>query len=84
MVEQIFSDEKYRSRRFIFAAATWAFASLIVLAVVAAHVAVFALAIVATPPPLMPVLWWWLSTVSGVMTLYGLNKVADILAIGKE
>ena len=83
MVEELLQDERYRSRRFLFAAFVLGFASLIVLAVVAAHVAVFVLAMTATPPPLMPVLWWWLSAASGVLTLYGLNKVADVLAMGK-
>ncbi len=82
MVEQIFSDEKYRSRRFIFAAFVLGFASAIVLAIVAGHLAVIAFGIVATPPPLMPVLWWWLSASGSVLTLYGLNKLADNL--GKE
>lgn len=82
MVEEIIQDERYRSRRFLFAAFVLGFASLIVLAIVAAHLAVIALAIAATPPPIMPVLWWWLSAAGSVLTLYGLNKLADNLGKG--
>jgi hypothetical protein len=84
MVEQLFKDERYRSRQFLFAAFIELFASAIVLAVVAAHVAVFALTMTALPPPLMPVLWWWASVSSGVLSIYGLGKVGEIIAARKE
>lgn len=83
-MEQLLQDDRFRSRRFLFAAFVEAFASLIVLAVVAAHLAVFVAGLAATPPPLMPVLWWWASVSGGVLSLYGMAKVGEMLALGKE
>jgi hypothetical protein len=84
MVETILQDERYRSRRFLFAAFVEGFASLITLAVVAAHVIVFVAGLTATPPPLMPVLWWWASVSGGVLSIYGMNQVGEMLAIGRS
>ena len=84
MVEQLLSDEKFRSRRFLFAAFVEGFASVVTIAIVAAHVIVFVTGLAATVPPLMPVLWWWSSVSAGVLSIYGLNKIADVLALGRE
>jgi hypothetical protein len=77
-------DDRYRSRKFLLATFVEAFASLVVVAVCAAHLAVFVFGFTATAPPLMPVLWWWLSTSSGVLSLYGLSTVGEILAGGRK
>jgi lipid-A-disaccharide synthase-like uncharacterized protein len=84
MVEELLQDVRFRSRRWILAAFVEGFSSLVVIAVVAAHIATFILGLDATAPPLMPVLWWWASVSGGVLSLYGMAKVGEMLALGKE
>lgn len=71
-------DERYRSRKFLFASFTLGFASLVVLGFVVAHLASAVIAL--TVPPLMPVLWWWATVSAGVLSLYGTTEALNTIA----
>ncbi len=83
MVDKLFEamgDERYRSRKFLFAAFTLGFASLVVCAIVVAHVVLFIAGNVAALPALMGVLWWWASVAAGVLSLYGTTEALSKIA----
>ena len=76
MVEELLSDEKFRSRRFLGAVFVEGFASLVVVALGVSKI----LAMIfgwTSLVPLMPVLWWWSATSSGVLSIYGGGKLID-------
>lgn len=79
-IQNALGDERFRSRKFIFAAFTLGFATIVVIAIVAAYVALFIAGSGAALPELMPVLWWWAAVASGVMSLYGTTEALNTVA----